>query len=213
MNLWKTNRALIPCLTIYSVITIYTGMRAHSYVIWLNELSIPWAVILTIWAFRRTFQFGEASIICLTAYAVCHAFGAESMIVATPAGEVIGALLGSERNMYDRLLHFLFGALFAYPSFEVVKWTLGLSGHRRTVVAGLLIVSLATGYELLEWKTAMFMQKADADNFLGFQGDPWDTQWDLFSSIIGFCTATAVVMVWQAFSSSATKAERSDNAG
>ena len=40
-------------------------------------------------------------------------------------------------------------------------------------------------YEFIEWWTALLTGDAATD-FLGTQGDPWDTQWDMF---LAFCGA------------------------
>jgi putative membrane protein len=47
-----------------------------------------------------------------------------------------------------------------------------------------MVLGLSAAYELLEWQTAVWTGSS-ADAFLGTQGDPWDTQWDMACALIG----------------------------
>jgi putative membrane protein len=49
-------------------------------------------------------------------------------------------------------------------------------------------LSLSACYEFLEWWTALALG-ASADAFLATQGDPWDTQWDMFLALLGAFSA------------------------
>jgi putative membrane protein len=57
-------------------------------------------------------------------------------------------------------------------------------GAWSVVVLLLMVLGLSAAYELLEWLTAV-ATGARADAFLGTQGDPWDTQWDMACALIG----------------------------
>ena len=45
-------------------------------------------------------------------------------------------------------------------------------------------MAISVMYEFIEWWTALILGQ-DANAFLGTQGDPWDTQWDMFTATIG----------------------------
>jgi putative membrane protein len=49
-------------------------------------------------------------------------------------------------------------------------------------------LAISACYEFVEWWTAVAGGSAATD-FLGTQGDPWDTQWDMFLALLGACTA------------------------
>jgi putative membrane protein len=51
-----------------------------------------------------------------------------------------------------------------------------------------ICLAISAFYELIEWWSAEWMGQA-ADAFLGTQGDPWDTQWDMFTALIGAVTS------------------------
>ena len=64
---------------------------------------------------------------------------------------------------------------------------------------GFLVVSVCLAfsacYELVEWLTAV-SSGAAADDFLGTQGDPWDTQTDMAMALVGALVAVAVMTRW-----------------
>jgi putative membrane protein len=106
-----------------------------------------------------------------------------------PAGLWVGEWLGVDRNNYDRLVHFLGGFVPAILGRELVR----RKTHLRR--PGWLFVFVSFGclaggamYEFLEWWAAV-ATGADADAFLATQGDPWDTQWDMFLTFLGATTA------------------------
>ena len=49
-------------------------------------------------------------------------------------------------------------------------------------------LAVSAGYEFVEWWTAVLTGDS-ATAFLGTQGDPWDTQWDMFLALVGAVTA------------------------
>ena len=51
---------------------------------------------------------------------------------------------------------------------------------------------LFRSYEFVEWWSALIGGSA-ADEFLGTQGDPWDTQWDMFMAGVGAIVSQLVL--------------------
>ena len=56
-------------------------------------------------------------------------------------------------------------------------------------------LALSAFYELIEWWTALATGSA-ATAFLGTQGDPWDTQWDMCWALVG--AVAALFPTWRA---------------
>jgi putative membrane protein len=94
-------------------------------------------------------------------------------------------LFDLSRNHYDRLGHFVQGFVPAILVRELLVRTSPLAGSRWLPV---LVVSVCLAfsafYELIEWWGAIFLGE-EANAFLGTQGDPWDSQWDMFIALIG----------------------------
>ena len=93
------------------------------------------------------------------------------------------------RNHYDRVGHFVQGFVPAILAREIL---LRLSPLRPGGWLFLIVTSICLAfsalYELIEWWTALLSGEA-ATAFLGTQGDPWDTQWDMFLALVGAITS------------------------
>ena len=53
-------------------------------------------------------------------------------------------------------------------------------------------LAISAFYELIEWWAALSLGQG-ADEFLGTQGDQWDTQSDMFAALIGATVAFATL--------------------
>ena len=106
-----------------------------------------------------------------------------------PLGFWLQDLFQFSRNNYDRIGHFFQGLVPALLARELLL-RLGYVSNRR--VASFLAICFAMAvsawYELIEWAAAVVLGQK-ADDFLGNQGDPWDTQWDMFMCFIGAVVA------------------------
>jgi len=109
-----------------------------------------------------------------------------------PLGEWAKHALGFSRNHYDRLGHFAQGFVPAMLFREVAL--------RRSLIAGrgwrefltiCFCMAISAVYELFEWASALVSAQA-SEAFLGTQGDPWDTQEDMFTCLIGATLAVVV---------------------
>jgi putative membrane protein len=110
-----------------------------------------------------------------------------------PAGHWVKDWLHLARNPYDRMGHF-FQGFVPVLLFREVLFRKGVlkPGVWSAFVLILMVLGLSAAYELLEWQTAMWTGSS-ADAFLGTQGDPWDTQWDMACALIGASTALATL--------------------
>jgi putative membrane protein len=93
------------------------------------------------------------------------------------------------RNHYDRLGHFAQGFV---PAILVRELLLRKGVVRRGGWLFFLVtcvcLAFSAFYEFTEWWSAVIGGEAATD-FLGTQGDVWDTQWDMFFALIGALTA------------------------
>lgn len=85
-------------------------------------------------------------------------------------------------------------SLLFVPALAIRELLLRLGGIPRGRLLSFLSVAtslaFSAAYELFEWGAALATGSA-ADAFLGTQGDPWDTQWDMFLCLVG-----ATLAVW-----------------
>jgi putative membrane protein len=93
------------------------------------------------------------------------------------------------RNHYDRIGHFAQGFVPALIAREVLlrRTPLRRGGWLFYIVCSICL-AISACYEFVEWGAAE-MGGSKADDFLGTQGDPWDTQWDMLFALIGSIVA------------------------
>jgi len=102
-----------------------------------------------------------------------------------PVGFWVQELLGWQRNPYDRLGHLAQGFIPAMAAREIFRRRIPLpAGRWLAFLVVATCLALSACYELVEWWAALALGQG-ADEFLGTQGDPWDTQWDMFLALVG----------------------------
>lgn len=92
---------------------------------------------------------------------------------------------GFARNHYDRVLHFLFGLMIAYPLREMLLRYAKVSGWWAIVMAFALIISLGALYEIIEWAAMLVVDPDAGIAFLGTQGDVFDAEKDEVAAAAG----------------------------
>lgn len=106
-----------------------------------------------------------------------------------PLGYWIKDAFGFARNHYDRIGHFAQGFVPAILAREILLRKTPLkSGGWLFFLVTCVCMAISAFYEFIEWWTAL-ASGAAADAFLGTQGDPWDTQWDMFFALVGSLAA------------------------
>jgi putative membrane protein len=114
-----------------------------------------------------------------------------------PLGFWMQDLMGLSRNPYDKIGHFAQGLIPALLAREILLRGGHVSGR---AMVGFLAVCVALAvsavYELIEWAAALALGQG-ADEFLGTQGDPWDTQSDMFLALLGALLGVFLLARWQ----------------
>ena len=158
---------------------------AHDRLTWLLEtVWVMPALPLIAWKWKA---FPLTRLLCwlLAVHALVLIHGGAYTYAQTPAGFWLQDLLHTARNPWDRVGHWMQGFVPAILARELL---LRLTPLRRggwlvyLVLAACL--SFSAFFELIEWWSALAFG-ADADAFLATQGDPWDTQWDMFTCLCG----------------------------
>ncbi|MBT1705077.1 DUF2238 domain-containing protein [Chryseosolibacter indicus] len=189
------NRWLQIFLILFFSIWISTLIGTSDMSNWIleNMLVILFLVFLTVT--YRHYQFSDLSYLLICVYLCLHAYGSKYTYAENPFGYWLKDSFNLERNHYDRIVHFSFGFLLAYPMREVflnwlrfpvwVSWALPIE----------ITLSVSGLYELIEWAVADVFFKAQGDAYLGTQGDIWDAQKDMFLATLGAILATTIVSV------------------
>lgn len=110
-----------------------------------------------------------------------------------PLGFQIAETLGLHRNPYDKIGHFAQGFVPALAAREILlRRGYIRAGKMLAFLAGSVVLAISASYELIEWGAAVALGQG-ADEFLGTQGDPWDTQSDMLFALIGAVVALATL--------------------
>lgn len=168
---------------------VASGIGPADRMTWMLEVApvvIGAAILIPTW---RRFPLTPLLYRLLFVHALILILGGHYTYAQVPLGFWVQDLFDLSRNHYDRLGHLAQGFV---PAILVREVLLRTSPLRRGGWLFFLVVSVCLGfsafYELLEWWVAL-LAGAEAEAFLGTQGDVWDTQWDMFLALVGCLTA------------------------
>jgi putative membrane protein len=168
---------------------VLSGIGPHDRFTWFLEVAPVLIGAPLLAATYRRFPLTPLAYRLLFVHALILMAGGHWTYAEVPAGFWVRDLLGLARNPYDRLGHLAQGFVPAILAREVLlrRTPLRRGGWLFAIVTAFCL-SISALYELVEWLTAVLTGSA-AEAFLGTQGDPWDTQWDMFCALIGALTA------------------------
>jgi putative membrane protein len=185
-------RALTALLTTFAVILAWSAINPHDYFTWILETWPALAALLVLAATYSSFQFTTFVYGMIWAHAVVLLIGGHYTYAEVPAFNWLRDHLHLARNDFDRVGHFMQGFV---PALIAREFFLRRRIVRRGWVPFLVVcvcLSISALYELLEWRTAVAFGSA-SDAFLGTQGDPWDTQEDMATALVGAIIAVTLV--------------------
>ena len=171
----------------------WSGARPYDRATWAMEVAPVVLVLPLLWATWRRFPLTRLLYACIFVHALVLMLGGAYTYARVPLGFEIAEALGLQRNPYDRIGHFFQGFVPALAAREILvrgAWVRGRAMLAFLVVCVVLAVSAT--YEFIEWGAALALGQG-ADEFLGTQGDPWDTQSDMFAALLGSLAALALL--------------------
>jgi putative membrane protein len=141
----------------------------------------------------RKYQFSDLSFLFVCIYLCLHVYGSKYTYAENPLGFWLQDQFNWSRNHYDRIVHFSFGFLLAYPMREMFLRWLKFPRWVSWMLPIEITLSIGAFYELIEWAVADLFFPAQGDAYLGTQGDIWDAQKDIFLAFLGAILATTIV--------------------
>ncbi len=162
-----------------------SGLHPYSRLTWAMEVFPILIGVPLLWSSYRRFPLTTLVYGCIFLHALVLILGGAYTYARVPLGFQIADLLGLHRNPYDKIGHFFQGFVPALLAREILIRGAYVRGTRMLAFLVLCVVlALSAAYELFEWGTALLLGQG-ADDFLGTQGDPWDTQSDMMAALIG----------------------------
>lgn len=192
----EADRLLIAVCVIWAMALIASGIAPHDRLTWVMEV-LPVLIAAPVLIFTRTrLPLTTLVYVLIAIHGLILIYGGAYTYARVPAGFWLQEQLGFERNPYDRIGHLAQGFVPAMVARELLLRVFRIEG-RKTVFFLVVCVALAISafYELIEWWAAVVMG-GSAEEFLGTQGDVWDTQWDMFLALCGALVALLTLGRW-----------------
>lgn len=160
---------------------------------WMLENVLTVAGVALLIGTRKALPLSRISYTTIAVFLCLHTLGAHYSYALVPydawfqslTGHTLSDLLGWERNHYDRLVHFAYGLLLAYPIREVFLRVANVRGFWGYFLPLDLTMSSSMLYELIEWGAAGVFGGDLGMAYLGTQGDVWDAHKDMALASLG----------------------------
>ncbi len=188
-----SERAFRIMIAVAALAVVISGVAPKDRATWWMEVAPVLIAVPILWATRRRFPLTPLLYGLVAVHACVLSLGGRYTYAEVPLGFWVRDALGLARNHYDRVGHLMQGFVPALVAREVLLRTSPLRPGRwlfTLVTAVALAVSAI--YEFVEWWAALLLGQG-AEAFLGTQGDPWDTQWDMFLAFTGALLAQALL--------------------
>lgn len=190
-------RLPLVLLALLVVLGVLLGIAPKHRQDWMLENALAVAGLLVLVVTWRRFPLSRLSYVLIFLFLVLHEVGAHYTYSEVPydewfrtlTGRTLNERLGWERNHYDRLVHFSYGLLLAYPLRELFVRVADARGFWGYVLPLDLVMSSSMLYELIEWFAAEFFGGELGAAYLGTQGDVWDAHKDMLLATSGAALA------------------------
>jgi putative membrane protein len=174
-------------LAAFGVFWLTLAIRPHDRVVWLTENLITVTALVALVLTHANWPVSNFSYTLVFVFLVLHTIGAHYTyarvpffaIAETRSGVALIEYFGWTRNHYDRLVHFAYGLLIAYPAYELLERYAGPAGTWSYVLSPALIMASSMAFEVIEWWAAELLGGPAGSDYVGAQGDPWDAQKDM----------------------------------
>ena len=184
-------------------ILILSGIQPRERLTWLMEvMPVLIALPVLVCTYRR-FPLTSLLYALIFLHAVILIVGGAYTYAHVPIGFWVQDIFSLARNPYDKLGHFAQGLVPALVAKEIlwrgnyvrVPYDSTSGGRMLAFLSICIAMAISAWYELIEWWAALIMGQG-ADEFLGTQGDQWDTQSDMFMAFLGAMVAVLLLARW-----------------
>lgn len=172
---------------------VVSGVKPYDRATWWLEVAPVLIALPILVATHQRYPLTGLLYFLIAVHALVLIYGGAYTYARVPLGFWLQEALGFERNPYDRIGHFMQGFVPAMIAREILVRGGFINGRRMLAfVCVCIALAVSAFYELIEWWAALLFGQG-AHEFLGTQGDPWDTQADMFLALLGATTALAML--------------------
>jgi putative membrane protein len=204
MNHRRHGRFALVLLALLAVLWVPLAFGPHDRHDWLLENVLLVFSVAFLWVTWRAFPLSRVSYVLIFVFLCLHTIGAHYTYAQVPydqwwsslTGRGFNSLVGWERNNFDRVVHFTYGLLLAYPIREMFLRIGNMRGFWGYFLPLDLTMSSSMLYELIEWAVAGVFGGDLGMAYLGTQGDVWDAHKDMalasLGALIAMCVTAAI---------------------
>src|SRR5436190_17799648 len=202
MRFLFTPRYPLTLLILFLIYATAWGFHPVDRKDWMLENALTLIFVIALVISYRRLPFSNISYTLIFIFICLHTIGAHYTYSLVPYNEWTKHILGrplndvlrlGDRNYYDRLVHFCFGFLLAYPIREMFMRVAGARGFWGYYLPLDLTMSFSMLYELIEWLAAVMLGGDLGQAYVGTQGDIWDAQKDMAMATFGAIVSMSVV--------------------
>ena len=187
----RTQLLLLSIFWVAGLIAL--GWAPFDRATWWMEVAPALIALPVLWVTHDRLPLTRLAVFLIAVHGLVLMLGGAYTYARVPAGFVVQDWLGLARNPYDRFGHLMQGFV---PAIVIRELLVRIGGIARGKLLGVLVIAvclaISATYELIEFAAAMALGQG-ADEFLGTQGDPWDTQWDMLMCLVGAVAALALL--------------------
>lgn len=200
-------RYLLTLTIVFAVIWTVLAIHPRYRDDWALENALVLAFAALVASFHRTLLLSRLSYTLIFLFLCLHEIGAHYTYAEVPydawmqsiTGRSLNSMLGWDRNNFDRLVHFSYGLLLAYPVREVFLRVADVRGFWGYFLPLDLTMSTSMMFELFEWAAAELFGGGLGAAYLGTQGDVWDAHKDMALASLGAVVAMTVTALINLF--------------
>jgi putative membrane protein len=185
-------RSHLLLIAIFWLTFVLSAIRPHDYFTWFLEVFPAVVGFVALVVTYRRFQFTTLVYAFVCLHCIVLFVGGHWTYALVPLGDWMKPLLHTARNDYDRVGHFMQGFVPALIARELII-RLGVLRRNKWLffLVTCICLAISATYELFEYGVAV-ASGTKSDAFLGSQGDPWDTQNDMLTALIGAILAQLI---------------------
>ncbi|WP_123774554.1 DUF2238 domain-containing protein [Acinetobacter sp. BIGb0102] len=181
---------------ILAILLVISGIQPFDRTTWWLEVTPVLIAIPLLFVTYKTFPLTHLLYVLIFCHAIVLIVGGAYSYARVPFGFEIAEWFDLDRNPYDKIGHFMQGFVPAMVAREIlIRNHILAKGKMLSFIVICIVLAISATYELIEWAAALLLGQG-AEEFLGTQGDEWDTQSDMFFALIGSIMALLLLSKW-----------------
>jgi len=185
----KTQPIHLAMLSALFICLVISGIHPFDRTTWVLEIFPIFIALPILFSTYNSFRLTQLLYICIFIHMLILVLGGAYSYARVPLGFAMQDWLHLSRNPYDKIGHFFQGFAPALIAREILIRKEIIKGKKMMAfVVTCIVLAISASYELIEWASALMLGQG-ADEFLGTQGDMWDTQSDMFFALVGALVA------------------------